>query len=94
MSAYEPWQFGSSWTKRTSLWGNFNIPKLIYTRWEDVPKLPLYTRPGRAKPSMAFLHKSAVSLIPEFEDFNPTSDSEFRSLCSQKFAQAFYEANR
>ena len=93
--SYEPWQFGSPWTKRTSLWGQFNKPEPKYTRWEDVPKIPgLYQRPGRGKPSLAFMHKSAARLIPEFAPFNPQSDMEFRSLCSQKFAQAFFEANR
>ena len=91
---YEPWHFGSPWTKRTALWGHFNKPERIYQEWDDVPKLPLYTRPGRAKPSLAFLHKSAVKLIPEFADFSPDSDMEFRSLCSQGFAQAFYEVNQ
>ena len=91
---YEPWHFGSPWTKKTALWGKFNKPDCIYDKWEDVPKLPLYVRPGRPKPSMAFLHKSAVDLIPEFEGFNPINDMEFRSLCSQNFAQAFYQVNQ
>lgn len=92
---YEPWQYGSPWTKKTALWGNFNIPPKTYDRWEEVPKIPeLYTRPGRGKASLAFMHKSAVKLIPEFQCFNPDSDMEFRSLCSQRFAQAFYEANK
>lgn len=91
---YEPWHYGSPWTKRTALWGKFNKPQRLYERWEDVPKIPeLYTRPGRGKPSLAFMHKSAVKLIPEFSAFSPDSDMEFRSLCSQKFAQAFYKAN-
>ncbi len=91
---YEPWHFGSPWTKKTALWGNFNKPETLYKKWEDVPKLPLYIRPGRGKPSLAFLHKSAVKLIPEFSAFSPETDMEFRSLCSQKFAQAFYEVNQ
>jgi len=92
--SYEPWWYGSPWTKRTSLWGKFNTPERVYDKWEDVPKLEgLYQRPGRGKPSLAFMHKSHVRFIPEFADFHPESDMEFRSLCSQKFAQAFYEAN-
>jgi hypothetical protein len=92
---YEPWHYGSPWTKRTALWGKFNIPPRVYQNWEEVPKIPgLYARPGRSKPSLAFMHKSAVKLIPEFAGFNPESDMEFRSLCSQKFAQAFYQANK
>ncbi len=92
---YEPWWYGSPWTKQTALWGEFNIPKRKYYNWEDVPKIPeLYTRPGRPKPSLAFMHKSAQRLIPEFDVLEQTdSDMEFRSLCSQKFAQAFKEAN-
>jgi len=92
--SYEPWWYGSPWTKRTSLWGKFNTPDRVYDKWEDVPKLEgLYQRPGRGKPSLAFMHKNHVRFIPEFADFHPESDMEFRSLCSQKFAQAFYEAN-
>lgn len=92
--AYQPWWYGSPWTKKTGLWGNFNIPKRKYEKWEDVPKIKeLYQRPGRGKPSLAFMHKSHVKYIEEFKDFQPESDMEFRSLCSQKFAQAFFEVN-
>ena len=92
---YEPWWYGSPWTKRTALWGNFNMPKRKYFDWADVPKNPkLYIRPGRPKPSLAFMHKSAQKLIPEFKDLpQADSDMEFRSLCSQKFAKAFKRAN-
>lgn len=93
---YEPWQFGSPWTKRTALWGNFNPPEPIYRKFEDVPLNPdIYVRPGR-RPSMAWLHKSAFHVIPEFRDSGmpePTTDAEMRSLCSQGFARAFKEAN-
>jgi hypothetical protein len=92
---YEPWYYGSPWTKQTALWGGFNMPERKYTDWADVPKNPkLYQRPGRGKPSLAFMHKSAQRLIPEFDVFKQVdSDMEFRSLNSQKFAQAFKEAN-
>lgn len=93
---YEPWWYGSPWTKRTALWGNFNVPERIYTDWDAVPKIPaLYTRPNRPKPSLAFMHKSSYHLIPEFKHLPvPTSDMEFRSTCSQKFAEAFFSANK
>ena len=92
---YEPWWYGSPWTKRTALWGRFNIPPRKYWTWDAVPKIPeLYQRPGRGKPSLAFMHKSAYDLIHEFQTLpRPDSDMEFRSLCSQKFAEAFYQAN-
>ena len=42
---YQPWWFGSPWTKKTALWGWFNEPKRVYDKWEDVPKIPeLYVR--------------------------------------------------
>ena len=93
--SYEPWWYGSPWTKKTSLWGKFNIPNRVYHDWEDVPKINgLYTRPNRPKPSLAFMHKSHYKYIEEFRTLPaPNSDMEFRSLCSQKFAEAFYNAN-
>ena len=60
-----------------------------------IPKNPdLYVRPGRSKPGMAFLHKSAKSYIREFDCFKVEDDMSFRSLCPQGFAQAFFEVNR
>jgi len=92
---YQPWWFGSPWTKETALWGKFNIPKRIYNNWEDVPKIDgLYTRPGRGKPSLAFMHKSHKKYIREFDCFEVDSDMEFRSLNSQKFAQEFFNVNK
>lgn len=92
--SYQPWQYGSPWTKRTALWGEFSIPPYAYKNWEDVPKHPLpHVRPNR-RPSLAFMHKSAYDHIPEFQHLpRPDSDMELRSLCSQKFAKAFKEAN-
>ncbi len=93
---YQPWEYGSPWTKHTALWGKFNIPPKKYTNWEDVPKIPkLYTRPGRPKPALAFMHKSHKKFIREWDCFKDIdSDMEFRSLCSQNFAEAFYQTNK
>ena len=92
---YEPWEFGSPWTKKTALWGNFNIPNKIYTSWKDVHKNEhLYIRPNRPKPSLAFMHKSAKQYIKEWDCFEVDSDMAFRSLCSQNFAKAFFEVNK
>lgn len=91
---YEPWHFGSPWTKRTALWGVFNTPKKIYEKWEDVPKITeLPTYQGRGKPSLAKMHHQHKRFIREFDSFRADNDMEFRSLCSQKFARAFFEVN-
>jgi hypothetical protein len=93
---YQPWQYGSPWTKKTALWGEFNIPPPLFSAWESVPKNEnLYVRPTRGKPSLAFLHKSAINHIKEFEfakDF-VKNDADFRSLCSQGFANEFFKYN-
>ena len=92
---YEPWEFGDPWTKRTALWGKFNIPYPLYSKWEEVPQNHnLYVRPSRPKPSMAFLHKSAKKYIKSFDCFDVEDDMSFRSLCPQGFARAFFEANQ
>jgi len=94
---YEPWWYGSPWTKQTALWGNFNIPERKFWKFDDVDKIDgLYTRPNRPKPSLAFMHKSHIKYIDEFKPFEDlvTCDMHFRSLCSQKFAKSFYEANK
>lgn len=45
---------------------------------------------------MAFMHKSHIMFIKEFEPFinYVNCDMHFRSLCSQKFAKSFYESNK
>ena len=94
---YQPWEFGSPWTKKTALWGDFNIPEKLYSRWEDVPKNEnIYVRPGRPKPALAFLHKSAVKHIEEFKWAEQLieTDADLRSMCSQGFAKQFYESNK
>lgn len=93
---YQPWEFGSPWTKKTALWGKFNAPSRLYDKWEDVPKLDLYVRPGRPKPSLVFLHKSAINLIPEMQWAKDKikCDADIRSMCSRGFAEQFFLANR
>jgi hypothetical protein len=95
-AVYQPWEFGSPWTKKTALWGNFVMPKPLYYTWEACPKIDgLYQRPGRSKPGLVYMHKSAVDLIPEFQwarQFIKT-DADIRSMCSRGFAKAFYNSN-
>jgi len=94
---YQPWQYGSPWTKKTGLWGEFVMPEPTYEKWEDVPKNEnLYVRPGRPKPSLAFLHKSAMRYLPEYDwcADRIECDGDFRSLCSTGFAKAFKEVNK
>ena len=94
---YQPWEFGSPWTKKTSLWGEFNIPNKLFDKWEDVEKIEnLYIRGERKKPSLVYLHKNDKYKIKEWEWAYDliNDDMSLRSMCSDGFAKAFYEANK
>ena len=94
---YQPWEFGSPWTKKTALWGKFNKPNKIFSNWEDVEKIEsLYIRGNRKKPSLVYLHKNDKYKIKEWEWAYDliNDDMSLRSMCSDGFAKAFYEANR
>ena len=94
---YQPYEYGSGWTKKTALWGNFRLPEKKYQSFIDCPKTKgLYVRTKRDdKPSLAFQHKRHIRFIDEFQPFadKVKTDSDLRSLCSQKFAQAFKAVN-
>lgn len=91
---FQPWWYGDPWTKRTMIWGYFDIPKRKYYRWEDVPQIEgLYVRPTRMKPSIVAMHKSAQALIPQLRKFKVEDDAAFRAITPPSFAKAFFEAN-
>jgi hypothetical protein len=94
---YQPWQFGSPWSKQTALWGSFNMPSKIYSNIEEVEQIQeLWKRKDRKIAALAYLHKSSKNLIPEFEWAKDliNNDMSLRSMCSQGFAKAFYEVNK
>lgn len=92
--SFQPYEFGDGWTKRTLLWGWFNMPEKQYT-WESCPKIEgLYVRPGRRTPSIAFNHKSHKEFIHSFDCFEADTDAAFRSITPQGFARAFFDANK
>ena len=94
---YQPWEFGSPWTKKTALWGKFNKPNKIFSNWENIEKIEkLYIRGNRKKPSLVYLHKNDKYKIKEWEWAYDliNNDMSLRSMCSDGFAKAFYEANK
>jgi len=96
VASYQPYEFGSGYTKKTALWGDFNMPDKLYINWESAPKnSALYIRPNRKKPSLAFLHKSALQYLPEYSwcTAKVLTDADLRSLCCDGFAKSFKEAN-
>ena len=95
-AVYQPWEYGSPYTKKTALWGDFIMPTPLFKRWDDVPKnSALYIKPNRKKPAMDGLHKSALKHLEEFywAEYLIKTDADFRSLCSDGFAREFYKTN-
>jgi hypothetical protein len=79
---FDPWEFGDPYTKKTCLWGKFNIPKK--TPCEPIPGI---AEDGHNSPRKRF--PSKMHLLP------PTADrSTLRSMTPEGFAKAFFEANR
>jgi len=91
--SFQPYQYGDGWTKKTDIWGKFNVPEPSHS-WESCPKLNLYIRPNRKRPSLAFLHRSAKDKIPQFAGFEVHSDAAFRALTPPGFAAAFFTVNQ
>lgn len=95
--SFQPWWFGDGWTKRTMLWGNFNLPKRKYQNYEDCPQLQgAYIRPKRKTVSIAFNHIGQAKYFPQLKEFtkNISTDAEFRAITSPAFALAFFKENK
>lgn len=75
---YSPWEFGDSYTKKTALWGNYIPP----------PKSSFFF--PITNTNFGLMKNSEIH--PEFLD--TMTRTERRSVCSAKFAQAFFEANQ
>jgi hypothetical protein len=91
---FNPYEFGDYWTKPTCLWGDFVLPRKLYTK-DTCPKMDLYIRPMRKMPSIAMFHKSAINKIPQFKPFQDhiKTDYDLRAITPPGFAKAFFEAN-
>ncbi len=89
---FDPWEFGDAYKKRTSLWGNFNEPKKLYTNI-----LHILTQEQINK------HKTNSQSLPKFDqlktkeihaDFYGKFDRQTRRAITPKgFAEAFFKAN-
>ena len=79
---FNPCDYGDPFTKKTALWGRFNVP-------EKTPCRPLENihEAGHNKPERRF--PSKMHLLP------PTKDRAIlRAITPPGFAQAFYKANK
>ncbi len=76
---YCPSDFGEDYTKRTALWGYFNLPKK--TVW--------FKNPLKGKCLL-----NDITPITKTRDLSAYERMNLRSKVSPNFAQAFYEANQ
>ena len=74
---FHPWEFGDAYTKKTCLWGQFNIPK------KNPVKPIMYTNSAGKRGSF---HWACLGGKSE-------KTKEIRSLTPAGFSKAFFEAN-
>jgi len=81
---FQPYEYGDAYSKRTCLWGNFNMPEPT-----DVvePEMVEWVSKKGEKKRMSKIHYDAFKL-PENER------ARLRSMTPQGFAKAFYERNK
>jgi len=87
---FNPCDFGDPWTKKTCLWGEFNIPKKnpvkLFIDPKDIPK-------GSHHQDMVYSKllkqkKNPIWNMPPIKD-----RTELRSITPKGFAEAFFRAN-
>lgn len=85
---YNPYEFGERYQKRTCLWGHFKEPKKnpIELTADEKAKAKV-----NSQPLPKFDYMKSKDIAPEW--FGKLSRQDRRSICSPKFAQAFFEAN-
>lgn len=79
---YNPYDYGDEYQKKTALWGLFNIPA---------------KNPIELNPALKELHKTNSQPLPKFDRLKSNgavSRQRRRSICSAKFAEAFFKANK
>ena len=90
---YDPWEYGEQYQKRTALWGMFNEPKKIYTKKEDIlTKEQIEKHKTNSQSLLKFDMMKTKDIAPDY--YGKLTRQDRRSICSEKFAQAFYEANK
>jgi len=85
---YQPYEYGDNYQKETALWGCFDIPE----------KHPIILSDKAKAKTNSYLHTKKFDRLltkeihPEY--YGKLSRQDRRSICSEKFAQAFFESNQ
>ena len=86
---YNPYEFGERYQKSTCLWGHFNEPQRHPIMLDVFEKAKAK---ANSQPLPKFDAMKSKDIAPEH--FGKLTRQERRSICSPKFAQAFFEANQ
>ena len=78
---FNPCDYGDPWTKRTCLWGNFNIPAMNPVEPDYILSGNYARKDGRVGKKFSYIHMHY-------------KDASIRSITPPKFARAFFEANK
>ena len=81
---FQPYEYGDAYSKRTCLWGDFNMPKP--TNIVEPDMVEFISKKG-VKKRMARIFYESFSLPPN-------ERARLRSMTPLGFAQAFYESNK
>jgi site-specific DNA-cytosine methylase len=81
---FQPYEYGDAYSKRTCLWGDFNMPKP--TNIVEPDMVEFVSKKG-VKKRMARIFYESFSLPPN-------ERARLRSMTPPGFAQAFYESNK
>ena len=76
---FDPCDFGDPYTKKTDLWGYFNIPKKKPIKLNENEKLRC---------------KINNRKLPSISDFTGSKQVNRRAITPQGFATAFYKVNK
>lgn len=89
---YQPYEYGDGYQKETALWGNFNIPVKNSVELTPEMKELAKTNSYLQKRFTKFDMLKSKEIHPE--TFGILDRQARRSICSEKFAQAFFKANQ
>jgi hypothetical protein len=86
---FDPWQYGDNWTKKTDVWGYFNIPKPTVSR---TPENMTVHYPNGKSNSSAWT--TCYDRVPDWYDGPKLDRTARRAITPPGFAMAFYKANK
>lgn len=87
---YSPHEYGDLYQKKTCLWGFFNLPKKNPSK--EYSKDFIHTIGANGRHMKKFDHLLTKEIHPEY--YGKLTRQDRRSICSEKFAKAFFKANQ